>query len=259
MACYCECVRDRGQVASVGGVQFAVTQLGPAVDETLNAAITGQPIAVRLANAYCVALAERNPSYLGLLNDKCGVTFPDGTPVAWFLRLRAPRQGAGTVRGPSLFVEALKRSQDTSVKHFFVGTTSETLCRLTTEISTRFPRVHIAGSWAPPFAPLSEELLDEITNRVHESGANLVWVGMGTPKQDHVARELVLRENVTSVGVGAAFDFLAGTVREAPTWVQNTGFEWAYRLASEPRRLWKRYLIGNVTFLKAALRSRSDT
>ena len=148
---------------------------------------------------------------------------------------------------------SVNASQSSGTSNFFLGATANTLGRLTTRLGAEFPLAAIAGSYAPPFAPFTEALLDVCSERVIASKADIVWIGLGTPKQDFVAQELARRTGRPCVGVGAAFDFAAGTVSEAPKWIQQSGFEWAFRFMSEPRRLWRRYLIGNAHFISTAL------
>lgn len=242
-------------VIDVGGVPFHVATLADACDWLLTSAsiqrCTG--LNVRLANAYNVALASNDPDYRDLLTAE-GMNFPDGTPVVWFMRFRRGKQQPRRVRGPSLFTLALRESVSRGTKHFFLGGTPQTLARLEANVRSLCPGIAIAGTYSPPFAAIDEEYISNCAERVRGSGADIVWIGLGTPKQDQLGTALAHEVPVVSVNVGAAFDFAAGTVREAPRWVQRSGFEWLYRLTSEPKRLWRRYLIGNWQFLVAAIR-----
>jgi N-acetylglucosaminyldiphosphoundecaprenol N-acetyl-beta-D-mannosaminyltransferase len=207
------------------------------------------PEEFRLANAYCVALANTQDSYGTLLRSQ-GVNFPDGQPVALVLKARAGSASPERVRGPSFFQAALRQSEtDSSIRHYFVGSTEATLNKLLEEVNRRHPGLTIAGSYSPPFAPLSPAYMDDLLAHIRPAEPSIVWVGMGTPKQDFVSAAIVEQLGVSSAGVGAAFDFVAGTVREAPLWVQRSGTEWIYRLIQEPQRLWKRYLVGNAQFV----------
>ncbi|OLT48700.1 N-acetylglucosaminyldiphospho-UDP N-acetyl-beta-D-mannosaminyltransferase [Gordonia sp. CNJ-863] len=237
----------------VGDFDFAVTSFDDAVDTVVNAGRSHTGIPIRLSNAYCVSLASREPEYAAILRGD-GVTYPDGAPVAWCLR-RLGNPQAQRVRGPSLFTAVLDQGREADLRHFFLGATDDTLDALADEASRRFPGVRIAGRHAPPFGPLTEDFYADAVCRIDSAGADIVWVGMGTPKQDVAAAELAHRTGLAVVGVGAAFDFVAGTVREAPSWIQRSGFEWLYRLAAEPRRLWRRYLVGNSHFAYIAARS----
>ncbi|MDF0530640.1 WecB/TagA/CpsF family glycosyltransferase [Tsukamurella sp. 8F] len=203
---------------------------------------------VRLSNAYCVALANQDPEYRAVLAGP-GWNFPDGAPVAYFMRRQNRKSPSERVRGPSLFAAVLDRGRSAGLRHFMLGATQDTLDRLVESIGNRYPGAEVAGTYSPPFGPLDESFYTESIARIEESGADVVWVGLGTPKQDFAAAELARRVPLPFLGVGAAFDFVAGVVPEAPLWVQRSGFEWLYRLVSEPRRLWRRYLIGNTQFL----------
>ncbi|MBG6214247.1 N-acetylglucosaminyldiphosphoundecaprenol N-acetyl-beta-D-mannosaminyltransferase [Cryobacterium sp. CAN_C3] len=243
--------------STVGHVPFAITNLEQAT-KWLIATSKGNPtpIAVRLANAYCVALAEGEDSYRTLLKAS-GINFPDGTPVVKVMQLncQGSQSQPGRVRGPSLFTRVLEEGQHQGLRHFFLGGSPETLAALETNVKSRFPDAEIVGSYSPPFAPISESYVDDCARAVRETSAEVVWVGLGTPKQDFIASALAPRLGLPVVGVGAAFDFVAGTRPEAPVWMQNSGTEWLFRFASEPRRLGHRYLVGNAIFLKAAFRS----
>ncbi|WAM16832.1 WecB/TagA/CpsF family glycosyltransferase [Rhodococcus sp. JS3073] len=230
-----------------------MSTLPNAVRRVIRAARESEAISVRLSNAYCVALAFEDRSYGGLLNGP-GLNFPDGTPVVWFMRKRASAtQSPGRVRGPSLFKETINAGREHNVAHFFLGTTPATLESLTAAMKREFNGVNIAGTYSPPFGPIDDDFYNECVARIEETDSQIIWVALGTPKQDFVAEELAKRIKRPCVAVGAAFDFAAGTAREAPKWVQDSGIEWLYRLATEPKRLWRRYLFGNVLFLRAAL------
>lgn len=240
----------------VAGVPFAVSTLDDAADWLIHEAARSRlPVNVRLANAYNVALADKDPSYAQLLREQ-GINFPDGTPVVWVMNCRRGGSAfAGRVRGPSLFAAAMRQSATSGVRHFLLGTTERTLAALTTHLTNSYPGITIAGTYSPPFAPADENFLDQCEAEASRSNPDLIWVGLGTPKQDHVGTALAERLRIPTVNVGAAFDFAAGTLREAPVWVQNSGWEWLYRLACEPRRLWRRYVFGNARFLLAVART----
>ena len=139
--------------------------------------------------------------------------------------------------------------------HYLLGSDADTLAALVTAIRYRFPGVSIAGTDSPPFRDPSQGELVDRDERIRRSGAHVVWVGLGTPKQDYEVARLASATGTVAIAVGAAFDFVAGTKPQAPLWMQRSGLEWLFRLASEPRRLWRRYLFGNARFIRAALRS----
>ena len=156
---------------------------------------------------------------------------------------------------PSLFRAVIDQGQTRGVRHFLLGATEDTLAALREALHVHYPGATIAGSYAPPFAPYSRESIAEWCEVVRESQADLVWVGLGTPKQDYAVNDLASELSRPCVAVGAAFDFVAGTVDEAPERLHGSGLEWLYRLASEPRRLWRRYLFGNLAFLVLVLKN----
>ncbi|MGN7253304.1 WecB/TagA/CpsF family glycosyltransferase [Arthrobacter sp. SAFR-014] len=249
----------RETIIAVGGVPFRALDLHGAVDWLARRVLDKRVgLSVRLANAYCIALTNSHEEYRRLMTEH-GVNFPDGMPVALVMRGISRSQGlptgrVGRVRGPSFFEQSLDRGREHHFSHFFLGTTPETLARLQANVELKFPGVSSAGTYAPPFAPLSDSFISDCADRINNSGADIVWVGLGTPKQDFLTTELARLTGRHCVGVGAAFDFTAGTAREAPKWIQNSGFEWLYRLATEPKRLWKRYLVGNFEFASVVVR-----
>lgn len=249
----------RFDTVRVAGIDFADTDATTALAwllETCTNPRVPRP-SVRLANAWSAVLADGSPEYLAVLNGE-GVTFPDGASITGTMRVlrRGQFRHGGRVRGPSLFAECLDAGREHGLRHFLLGTTDETLASLRTRVETRYPDVQVSGTYSPPFRPLDEEFVEDCRRRVAESDSDIVWVALGVPKQDLLALELSRRLDLTCVGVGAAFDMLAGRVREAPRWMQRLGVEWVFRLATEPRRLWRRYLLGNLTFLRIAWRRR---
>lgn len=243
-------------IVSVGHVPFAATNLENAVEwfvglcQSKNAGVS-----VNLANAYCVAVASSDNSYRDVLQNR-GVTLPDGQPVVDVMKFTAPTrisEGVGRVRGPSFFQSVMDQGQQNNLRHYFVGATDGTLALLTGRVRELYPNIKIAGTYSPPFAPLDAAYISDICERVRGAKPDVVWIGLGAPKQDFVSAEVANRLGICAAGVGAAFDFVAGTVAEAPLWIQTSRFEWAYRLFSEPRRLWKRYLFGNARFLWVGL------
>lgn len=212
---------------------------------------------VHLCNAYTLALADGDAGYRAMLG-RASINFPDGTPVVWANRLRHRDKPipADRVRGPGLFLDVFSHGQDRGLKHYLLGGEPEALAALETNLRRLFPEATIVGSESPPFRALTETERDEQAERIRASGAQIVWVGLGTPKQDWECARLRDRLPCVFVAIGAAFDFAAGTKSTAPQWMQDHGLEWVHRFASEPRRLWKRYLFGNSRFVVAAMRRR---
>lgn len=239
--------------ADIAGVPFQITDLQSAVTWAVQHASEhgDDGIAVRLANAFCVTMANDRPDYMQLLATR-GVNLPDGAPVAWAMR-RVGASTAGRVRGPSFFTETLDRSQGTGIRHYFFGTDEAVLDELIAQVHELYPEAIVVGASAPDFRSDPAELAAQLPSTITKETADIVWVGLGSPKQDFVADIIAAERGVMTAGVGAAFDFVAGSVKEAPKFVQNSGMEWLFRFVSEPRRLWRRYLIGNVKFLRIVL------
>ena len=237
----------------VAGIPVAATQLNTAADFL----IAGQPSgadgmgSVRLVNAWSVVCAHDDPAYLAVMTGP-GVNLPDGRPVA--RRVRRKARNAEQVRGPALFRTVLDRGRDKGTRHFFLGASESTLDMLVQEVTAQYPGTTIAGTHAPPYTDDISQLVTYCAGAIEGVEADVIWLSLGTPKQDLVAARLAQQRRGWIVGIGAAFDFVAGTVPEAPTWLRRIGLEWLYRLAREPRRLWRRYLYGNSRFLWLAAR-----
>jgi N-acetylglucosaminyldiphosphoundecaprenol N-acetyl-beta-D-mannosaminyltransferase len=212
-------------------------------------------IHVHLLNAYSVALADSDSSYLETVSG-AAINFPDGKPLTWISRIRRDTVPLRQIRGVEFFLRTFDLGTQVGLRHFLLGSTPETLELLRKNLEERFPEAEIVGSYSPPFRLLTDDELAQQDRMIESSGAHLVWVGLGTPKQDFEVARLASRLPVAAVAVGAAFDFAAGTVKEAPSFVAKIGFEWLYRLCQEPRRLWRRYLFGNARFLRTAIFSK---
>jgi len=210
--------------------------------------------AVHLCNAYTLSLALRDAAYRDLLNSS-SLRLPDGKPLVWVARGRGVPL-ADRVYGPDLLLEVVRAGQPVGLRHYFYGGTEEILNLFLERLRREAPQHVVAGSEAPPFRPATEAELDELARRVQDLDVDVVWVGLGTPKQDHFVSDFAKRSGRTCVAVGAAYDFLSGAKKQAPHWMQQRGLEWLFRLVSEPRRLWRRYLVGNTLFVYGVLRDR---
>jgi N-acetylglucosaminyldiphosphoundecaprenol N-acetyl-beta-D-mannosaminyltransferase len=235
------------------GVPIRKTNLIDACNQLISKAISVESSETyRLINAYNLALADTDPNYHHLLSS-CGVNLPDGRPLSFILRLLNRSHDFEQVRGPSLFRDCLDRGRVQGLKHYFLGGTPNTLSALIREAERQFPGLVVAGSVSPPFRPMTAAERCSQDEDIRASGAQIVWVGLGTPKQDFEAARICDQLGLTTVAVGAAFDFFAKTKREAHPLLRQLGLEWAHRLATEPRRLWRRYLFGNSRFIRLAL------
>ncbi|WP_370448632.1 WecB/TagA/CpsF family glycosyltransferase [Cryobacterium sp. TMB1-7] len=236
----------------VGPVEFAVSDPQLACRRILDLVREGQGRHVHLANAYTIALADKSAAYRQVLATPA-VNFPDGKPIGWVSRLRRQSPRLRQVRGPQLFLDVFDQGRSRGTRHYLLGSTPDVLARLEVRLGDLFPGVEIVGTESPHFRALSVSEHAEQDGRIRDSGADIVWVGLGTPKQDFEAMRLANSLPIVAIAIGAAFDFAAGTLREAPPWMTALGLEWSYRLLREPKRLWRRYLFGNARFLKAAI------
>lgn len=190
-----------------------------------------------------------------LAHQKAGLVVPDGMPLVWIGKMSG-RPDIERIYGPDLFLAVCRCAEVKRWKLFLFGTTPQTLQRLKVRLHTRFPRLIVAGCFAPPFRPSTQQEDADVIQKINATKAQVVVVGLSTPKQElwmhrHVEK---LYANVL-IGVGAAFDFIAGTKKQAPPWVQHIGMEWLYRLVNEPRRLGKRYLANMVQLIGLIIRS----
>ena len=246
----------------VGPVGFTVIPLSEAVDlvhELGGSRQKDHGVAVHFANAYNIALADSDPGYLAVL-EAGDLVFTDGTPVVWAGRRLHPNVARTWTRvyGPDVMEAVLAASDSNGPRHYLLGGTPDTLDRLTEQIHQRWPQAVIAGVESPPFRMPTAQELAARDERIRTSGASLVWVGLGTPKQDYEVARIAKALPIAALAVGAAFDFLAGTTKQAPRWMQRSGTEWLYRFSQEPRRLAHRYLWGNPRFIAAAIRHRGE-
>ena len=240
----------------VCGVRVDAHQLPSAVDAIVDARRAGEPLAVHLVNAGTLSLARHDDALAALL-ERADLNLPDGMPLVWIARKRLGlAHMVDRCYGPDLMLATLDAGRAHGLKHYFYGSSPEVVERLAANLRARFPGLEIAGVESPPFRPLTDEESAALVERVRGSGADVVWVGLGTPKQDVFVDAYRDRLGAALVAVGAAFDFHAGTKKQAPAWVQRIGMEWAFRLLAEPGRLWKRYLVGNSQFVWGVLRDK---
>lgn len=242
----------------LGGIPVERTSLDEAVSDFVQRAVSGASArSYRLLNSYSYAVADTDPAYRSLLG-RSGVNLPDGKPLVVVLN-QTERSGQpfGQVRGPSFFLKCLDEGRARGLRHFFLGGSPELLDSLRDAVEARFPGIQIAGMVSPPFRQPTESERADQDAEIRASGAHVVWVALGTPKQDFEAQRICDECGVTTAAVGAAFDFAAGTKPEAPEWMRRLSLEWVFRLMSEPRRLWRRYLFGNARFVVMVLRERA--
>lgn len=225
---------------NVLGVGVSVLNLQSAVRRILAAVEAREQGYVCVCGAHGVVECQDDEELRDIYNDAFLVT-PDGMPLVWELK-RAGWGDAGRVYGPDLMAELVRVGQERGLRHYLYGATDETLAALRKGLARIAPAAEIVGAYAPPFRPLTDAEEDAVADTINASGADIVWVGIGAPKQERwMGRMRPRLAPPMLLGVGAAFDFHAGRKPQAPRVVQSAGLEWAFRLASEPRRLAGRY------------------
>ncbi|MFL5902976.1 MAG: WecB/TagA/CpsF family glycosyltransferase [Solirubrobacteraceae bacterium] len=236
------------------GIPLALTSYEETMD-WMDARVTARDrVFLCAAAVHLVMVAQEDPEVREAVLSH-DLVLPDGVPLVWAQRALG-HTGASRVYGPDLMANYCERSARTGTTMFLYGGRSdEALEDLTRALLHRYPGLRIVGGWSPPFRPLTDAERDDVAERINATGADVVWVGTGQPKQEKWMAEMRDRLDAPILaGVGAAFDFHAGIVPPAPPWMQERGLEWAYRLAREPRRLWRRYARYNPRFVVAFAR-----
>lgn len=205
---------------------------------------------VCICNVHSVVTASRDAAFAAAI-EQADLATPDGAPVAWMLR-RLGFRDQRRISGPDLMAKYCEHAAARGESIYLYGGSEQTLAELQAALKIEHPRLNIAGATSPPFRALSELEDAAVVESINSSGAGVVWVGLGCPKQELWMVAHRGRIRAVMIGVGAAFDYLAGTVSRAPPWMQRSGLEWLHRLSSEPRRLWRRYLITNSLFVLGA-------
>ncbi len=237
----------RSERFTLFGVNYCVARIEEAVFHVLRhlERLKGQYVC--FSNVHTSVMARENPEYAEVLNS-AALVFPDGTPIAKLQKKRG-YQGVERVAGPDFMANMFRDTQDGKVSHYFYGATEDTLKALNENLLAKYPGINIKGMYSPPFRELSPEEDEEDIRKINESGADILWVGLGAPKQEKWMKAHKGKINAVMMGVGAGFDFHAGTIDRAPVWVQKIGLEWLYRLFQDPGRLFKRYFVTNTKFI----------
>ena len=202
---------------------------------------------VSICNVHSVITTTKNELFKSAINSSDMAT-PDGAPIAWFLR-RLGYKNQKRINGPDLMLKYCQKAQDSGVSIYLYGGENETLEKLQLKLHKMFPRLKISGAYSPPFRSLTAQEELQIVEDINASGAGVVWVSLGCPKQELWMTKHKNKINAVMIGVGAAFDYHAGVINRAPLWMQNIGLEWLQRLFLEPRRLFKRYFFTNTLFI----------
>ena len=232
---------------NVLGVGLSVINLTTAL-EGITAALAQKTRGyICVTGVHGVMEAQRDAPLRGILNQAL-LNTPDGMPMVWVGKLKGFRE-MDRVYGPDLMLLVCEFTQKTNYTHFLYGGAEGVAQELKQKLEAKFPGIKIAGTYTPPFRPLNPGEEAELIRTVNEKKPDIIWVGLSTPKQEKFMAQYSGRFDATLMfGVGAAFDFHAGRVRQAPRWMQRSGLEWLFRLYCEPRRLWKRYFRNNPLF-----------
>lgn len=242
----CEVFGVHFMVSDVETAAFSVVnELDKGTAEKPAGKLTGQYLC--FSNVHTTVMAHDDLGYRDILNGSA-CTFPDGKPIAEYQKSHGFVK-AERVAGPDFMDAVFRATMDGRIGHYFYGSTPETIEKLERELRRKYPGIRIAGMVSPPFRPETEEEDAETIRRINASGAALIWIGLGAPKQEKWMAAHKGKLNGVMLGVGAGFNFYAGTVKRAPLWVQKIGMEWLYRLFQDPKRLANRYLVTNARYI----------
>jgi N-acetylglucosaminyldiphosphoundecaprenol N-acetyl-beta-D-mannosaminyltransferase len=230
------------------GVGISPLNLSSAVQQIESWIDGGHREYVCFSTVHGVMESQKSARLMEAFN-RAGMVAPDGMPLVWLLR-RSHHADSGRVYGPDLMLAAIEHGIPKGWRHYLYGGGEGVIDTLAERLSALYPGVQIVGRSAPPIASVEELASEAVVRKINQAGPDIVWVGLGTPKQELWMADTRSRlEAPALIGVGAAFDFNSGRVRQAPRWIQSAGMEWAFRLSQEPRRLWRRYLINNSWFI----------
>jgi N-acetylglucosaminyldiphosphoundecaprenol N-acetyl-beta-D-mannosaminyltransferase len=236
---------DRVNLLGVGVSAIDMTQALTQITDWIR---RGEQHHVCVTGVHGIMESQRDET-LREIHNQAGMVTPDGMPLVWFCRLRG-KAHVTRVYGPDLMLACCQRSVALGWRHYFYGGGEGVAPLLAERLGGRFPGLNVAGVYSPPFRPLTPDEDQAVVDRINAAGPDIVWVGLSTPKQERwmAAHRGHLLAPVL-IGCGAAFDFHAGLKAQAPRWIQQVGLEWLFRLATEPRRLWRRYLRNNPAFV----------
>jgi N-acetylglucosaminyldiphosphoundecaprenol N-acetyl-beta-D-mannosaminyltransferase len=226
---------------SVLGVGISAINLNQALEIIINWINNKEKYYVCITPAHGIMECQRDNVLLRIFNGS-GLTTPDGMSIVWILNLLGYRN-VNRVYGPDLMESLCEyTSEKQQIRHFLYGGAEGVPEQLSERLSIIHPSLNIVGTYSPPFRPLTEDEDEQVISRINSTSPDIVWVGISTPKQERWMADHIDKLNASVlIGVGAAFDFLSGTKKQAPKWIQKSGLEWLFRLISEPKRLWRRY------------------
>lgn len=230
------------------GVAVSAVNMASATETIMGWIRSRSPGYVAVTGVHGVMEAQDDPEFKRILNE-AGLCVPDGVPLVWLSRL-AGRSDISRVFGPDLMLRVSAALGEKKGKAFYYGGAPGVADELADEMAARFPGIQNAGTLCPPFRDLTEQEAEDVIQTINESGADILWVGLSTPKQERWMATHRSRLTIPAIiGVGAAFDYNTNRLTRAPKWMQVLALEWLYRLIQEPRRLWRRYMRNNPLFL----------
>ena len=240
-------IKDLIPTCNIMGVNLAAIDMSWLIEFTKRyiKELSGNYMCV--SNVHTTVMSFDDEEYCAVQNGGI-MAIPDGGPLSSVGRKRG-FSGMKRTTGPDYMKEMLKISNEEGYRHFFYGSTEETLKKLQRTLKRSYPNVQVAGMFSPPFRTLSAQEDEEIVHMINESNADFVWIGLGAPKQERWMAEHQGKIKGFMIGVGAAFDYEAGNIDRAPMWMQKANLEWLYRLLQEPKRLFKRYFYTNTKFI----------
>lgn len=236
------------------GVKIHKTSLANAIKQIEDFIRSDKKSQVCVTNVYSVVMMQKDEKFKEA-NNLSSLSVADSMPIIWVSRLFSESLPE-RIAGMDLFYEFCKVASRENYKFFFLGSTEDTLNKMCLSLKKQFPKLQIVGTYSPPYKEnFSDKENLEIIEKVNKKNPDIVWVGMTCPKQEKWIYQNLKKLNVkVAIGIGAVFDFVAGNVKRAPKWMQKIGLEWFWRLIREPKRLWKRYLIGNTIFIWLVLK-----
>lgn len=237
----------RAERFEIFGLRYCIARVEEAVLHVMDHIEDLRGKYVCFSNVHTTVMAREDESYREILNG-AALLFPDGTPIARLEGMKG-NPAAERVAGPDFMHNMFRDTMDGKISHYFYGSSEKTLKNLEKNLRARYPGINIKGMYSPPFRELTKEEDEADIKRINDSGADIVWIGLGAPKQEKWMNAHQDRINAVMMGVGAGFDFHAGTIQRAPIWLQKIGLEWLYRLFKDPVRLYKRYIVTNVKFV----------
>jgi len=236
------------------GIRFDKVNLSESVKKVITAIEHNSKIQVCVTNVYSTVLMQKDTEFRKI-NNSTSLVVADGMPIIWVSKLMGFPLPC-RIAGSDLFFELCTVASTRNYTFYFLGSKKEVLDKIRVNLKVDFPDLKIVGMYSPPYRDqFSEEENNDIVQKINEVKPDVLWVGMTAPKQEKWIFHNLDKLNVkVAIGVGAVFNFVAGSVPRAPVWMQKMGMEWFFRLIQEPKRLWKRYLIGNTIFLWLVLK-----